>query len=269
MAKKRLPFDTTDAKEFAKEFEKLSYRFNTWEVWCDFVTSFACCISLTADRSDQGRFEDRSKRLNDTMKRYTEEERRVFTALAEITASALEKNPEQDFLGRMYMSLDFGSKWHGQFFTPWDVGYAMAKMTLTGNDAESKFKEQLYLSCMDPCCGAGCLLLASAAAYDHLYEGRRHQDDLLLVGQDLDPTVAMMCYIQLSLTGCAGYIAVGNSLTNPVAGTVLDPEMDGIENLWFTPMWFSPLWEFRRISHLLRKMEWQMAQQENEERRSG
>ena len=32
-----------------------------------------------------------------------------------------------------------------------------------------------------------------------------------------------MCYIQLSILGYAGYVAIGNSLTNPLGGTELFP----------------------------------------------
>ena len=249
---KRLPFDTADAKEFSKVFNHFAYRFSAWEVWCDFVTMFACSISVMVDREDRGRLESRIKMLETILNRYSEEERKSIVALAEITVAALEKNPEQDFLGRLYMSLDFGSKWHGQFFTPWHVAYMMAKMTITDAD-DDELKRQGYLSCMDPCCGAGCMLIAGAAAFNALGAERNHQEEMLFVGQDLDQIVALMCYIQLSLLGCAGYVAVGNSLTNPVGGTILDPSMKDGGELWFTPMWFSPLWELRRIWHRLQK----------------
>lgn len=64
---------------------------------------------------------------------------------------------------------------------------------------------------------------------------------LLVVAQDIDETVALMCYIQLSLLGVAGYVKVGNSLTEPMTGN------DNKENYWFTPMYFSNVWVLRRI----------------------
>lgn len=57
----------------------------------------------------------------------TEEEMKSLEALTEITVSALADNPRRDFLGELYMSLDFGSSFHGQFFTPWNIAYMMAK----------------------------------------------------------------------------------------------------------------------------------------------
>lgn len=112
---KRIAFDTPDAKEFVQTFDSLSQRHNPWTVWSDFVTMHACVLSLTFDRTERQRFEKRAKELQETLKRYTEQELTVFDRLLEITAKSLEQNPKQDFLGRLYMSLDFGSQWHGQF----------------------------------------------------------------------------------------------------------------------------------------------------------
>ena len=68
-----------------------------------------------------------------------------------------------------------------------------------------------------------------------------YQNHLLVVAQDIDETVALMCYIQLSLLGVAGYVKVGNSLTEPIT------DNDNKENYWFTPMYFSNVWVLRRI----------------------
>lgn len=60
-----------------------------------------------------------------------------------------------------------------------------------------------------------------------------------------------MCYIQLSLLGCAGYICIGNTITNPLVGHVLFPqEMEGQE-LWITPTFQSNVWAWRRLFHSL------------------
>ena len=60
-----------------------------------------------------------------------------------------------------------------------------------------------------------------------------------------------MCFIQLSLLGCPGYVVIGNSLTNPVAGEPLAPmEMPGQE-LWCTPMFYTPEWNYRRFCMMM------------------
>lgn len=127
---------------------------------------------------------------------------------------SLEKNPEQDFLGAMFMELNLGNLHSGQVFTP-----------------------------HDSCCGSGTLLISSANTIKAQLckEGMNYQNHLFVVAQDIDQTVAQMCYIQLSLLGIAGFVKVGNSLTNPVMPG------DSNENYWFTPMYFSNIWHTRRM----------------------
>ena len=57
-----------------------------------------------------------------------------------------------------------------------------------------------------------------------------------------------MCYLQISLLGVAGYVKVGNSLTDPITSD------DTLENYWFTPMYFSDIWETRRTIQRIRSV---------------
>lgn len=74
-----------------------------------------------------------------------------------------------------------------------------------------------------------------------------YQRSVLFVGQDIDEVVAKMCYIQISLLGCPGYVVVGNSLSEPVCGTTIEPDYKKPENIWFTPLYFTDVWTLRRI----------------------
>ena len=250
---KRVVFDTQEAKEFTKVFAQFCSRRSAWSAWSDYITLTACSISVVVDHSPE-RFKERSSLLQTTMDRYTEEEIAQFDAMNTILMDGMTKNPQQDFLGRLYMSLDFGSTWHGQYFTPWEVSYMMAKMTLATNPKQAADKP--YFSVCDNACGSGCLLIATAAAYTDLTrENGRYDQDVLFVGQDMDPVVAKMCYIQRSLLGCAGYVAVGNSLTTAVKGPDLFPSIGEGGELWFTPMWFTPVWQGRRdLAYLKAKL---------------
>ena len=62
----------------------------------------------------------------------------------------------------------------------------------------------------------------------------------------------MMCYIQLSLLGCPGYVHVGNTLTDPMTGSTLFG--DGKPSTWYTPMFFRDVWEHRRAIAMLEHM---------------
>lgn len=225
-------------KEFIKLFNKLTYKHSSWEVWKDFVTIFACAISNAVDKTY---FNEREKLYLQTIKKYDENERMIFPELAAQTVSALDRNTEQDFLGNIYMNLGLGNKSTSQFFTPYHICQLMAEMTLD-NIAE-EVREKGYISMNDPTCGAGATLIAGInTARKHLEkEHINFQNHILIVAQDIDFTVAMMCYIQISLLGVAGYVKVGNSLTEPIC------ENDTDENYWFTPMFFSPVWNARRI----------------------
>lgn len=237
-------------KEFIKLFKKLTYKHSSWEVWKDFVTMFACAISNAVDKSY---YDVREEAYLQAINKYDENERAIFPELVAQTVLALEKNPEQDFLGNIYMNLGLGSKSTSQFFTPYHICQLMAEMTL-GNIAE-EVREKGYISMNDPTCGAGATLIAGInTAKKHLEkEHINFQNHILIVAQDIDFTVAMMCYIQISLLGVAGYVKVGNSLAEPIC------ENDTDENYWFTPMFFSPVWNarrmFKKVDSLTRKEE--------------
>lgn len=113
----------------------------------------------------------------------------------------------------------------------------------TTDDTVKKVEQDGYISINDPCCGAGATLIAGIhAARKQLEKANlNYQNHLLVVAQDIDETVALMCYIQLSLLGVAGYVKVGNSLTEPMT------DNDNKENYWFTPMYYSNVWVLRRI----------------------
>lgn len=103
----------------------------------------------------------------------------------------------------------------------------------------------VYVTISDPCCGAGANLIAAINTVRHKLEkvDLNYQNHILIVGQDIEEVVALMCYLQISMLGVAGYIKVGNTLTNPISSA------DTMENYWFTPMYFSDVWHTRRIIH--------------------
>ena len=179
---------TTHEKHFAQVF--LSLTCNQWQAWCDFVEFFAISLANATENDPKVRSR-REARYAAIAEGYTESELAKSKTLCSITVEALEDNPQQDFLGELYMGLDFGSSWHGQFFTPWNISYLMACMTF----GKSTIPESGYLSVCDPACGAGCMLIAAAAAYQN--EGpapRNYQTDIMFAAQDVDRVVAMMCY---------------------------------------------------------------------------
>ena len=216
----------------------MTNRYRAWDVWRDFITMFACSLSNPLDKEHRDK---REALYLEIIKKYNKQEQELFPELAAQTVLALEENPEQDFLGSIFMSLNLGNESNGQFFTPYHVCELMAEVTM--DNTVQKVEQDGYISINDPCCGAGATLIAAIhAARKRLEKANlNYQNHVLIVAQDVDSTVALMCYIQLSLLGVAGMIKIGNSLTEPITNK------DSTENYWFTPMYFSPIWTARRL----------------------
>lgn len=228
--------------EFAKKLLHLSDRYHSWQIWSDFITIFAVTLSNAVDHRY---FTEREEMYHKIRAKYSEKEFNRFPELIADTVLAFEENPEQDFLGGMYMELELGNHGIGQFFTPYDVCRCMAEVTCT--NVVEQIEQSGYITLNDCACGAGATLIAGLNTIR-----RRLQDagsplswnnHVLVSAQDIDFVTGMMCYIQLSLLGCAGYIKIGNTITDPMATN------DDKSKYWYTPYYFSDVWHYRRVFH--------------------
>lgn len=226
-------------KKFLDTFRQLTYAHRPWEVWSDLIVMTACAISNAVDKTH---YEQRENRYLSIIKKYTKAEQNIFPDLCACITLALEDNQEQDFLGKMFMALNFGNTSNGQFFTPYSVCQLMSEIVT--NDVEEKIEQQGYISICDSCCGAGATIIAAANSIKKKLENRRHplnyQNHVFVVAQDIDEIVGLMCYIQISLLGLAGYVKIGNSLTDPIT------DSDDCKNYWYTPLYFADTWVMRR-----------------------
>ena len=214
-AKKPPPPPQTPAeikKQFQKTIQQLSYTRHTWQAWQDFTELAALSIAQSTAYS-----EDREQTYMRTIGRYTHKEAQLIPKLLALTIEALEIQ-HHDFLGSMFMELELGSKWHGQFFTPYNVCKMMAQMTTSAKE----FEEDNIVSMMEPAVGAGAIVIALC---DHLRDiGINYQRQLKITARDADYIACCMCYIQLSLLGCSAIVIHGNTLTNEH------------NNIWITPI---------------------------------
>lgn len=105
-------------KEFIKVFQELCYSRSSWQVWADLMAAMACTLANSVDRT-LPRHTAREKEYAECIDRLggVEKPAKCFAIVVE----ALEHNPDQDFLGKLYMSLELGNHWKGQFFTPYNV----------------------------------------------------------------------------------------------------------------------------------------------------
>lgn len=237
--------------EFQKVFNKLCQTKSAWQAWSDFVEMSAIAISNACEYRIQVK-QEREERYLNIIGGYGKSEQQLFPELLSILVASLEREPEQDFLGEMFMALELGSHWKGQFFTPYSLCKAMAKINI--QDVEEKIKEKGYVSINDPACGAGATLIAARNALELAGIGGTQA---FFVGQDIDRVAGMMCYIQLSLLGCAGYVVIADTLTQPITGAMLLPKFTEEQDAWFMPLNFAePVWiarQYKEIKSIGRK----------------
>lgn len=235
----------TFRKDFVDTFGQLTRKLSPWEVWKDFVVMCSCSFSNVFDKTH---FDEREKLYMDTIKKYDKEDQAAFPKLLADTTMTLEVNPDQDFLGTIYTELGLVNKQHKQIFTPYDVSRLMAEIT-TANVMQD-VKEHGYFTLNDCCCGAGSTLIAGVNTIKRILEKQslNFQNHVLVAAQDIDLTVGLMCYLQLSLLGVAAYVKIDDAITKSMT------ENDTLENYWFTPMYFSEVWKTRRMIKQVEQM---------------
>ena len=181
---------------------------------------------------------------------YTKQEMLGFSELFAITTMALEENPDQDFLGHLYMGLELGNKNTGQFFTPFDVAKMCASVCGDIETIENEIERHHFAATHDCCIGGGAMMIGFASILRE--RGINYQRKVLFVGMDIDHTCCCMSYIQLSLLGCPGYIVCGDSLSQPLTGDTLFAPMD--RETFITPMYCAYDWDIRRRYHLMARV---------------
>ncbi len=234
-------------KEFFTRFKQLCYTRSSWQVWEDVIGMMACAIANSVEDRRTEIYMKREKEYSERLKRLGGDVQLPAEMFGIITM-ALEENPEQDFLGNMFMNLELGNHWKGQFFTPYCICQLMAE--ISAQETQEKIENNGWATYNDCACGAGATMIAASNAL----KNRKidYSNHALFIGQDIDRTAAQMCYIQLSLLGCAGYVVVANSLTNPIVGDALRPTPQDGQEFWFMPVYQNKIWRGRR---LCRKMD--------------
>lgn len=218
----------------------LTPKYGAHAVWRDFVSMTACAISNSVDGTNK---DDREERYMDTVSQYGKAELDLFAEMFALTVLALEEDPKQDFLGGIFEEMRLGNFARGQHFTPYHIAELMSIISLDGIDTEKQIEELGYISVNDPACGAGVMFIAFANA---LQDAKiNYQTDCLFVAEDIDLTAVQMCYIQLSLLGCPGYVVWHNSLV---------PEPYDKGHYWYTPFYFTEIWHQRRQITLLKNL---------------
>lgn len=221
---------TPEYKEIVKMFNDLTGSRSLWQVFNDCINMFAISIQNTFSYGQK--FEKNEKEYQRISSNYNENELiQVAHIFAKIIDMA-EVNPYRDLLGDLYMQLNMGSDALGQFFTPYNISYAMAQCCIDIDKAKSIIEEKGYITVNEPTVGGGANIIAFC---EYLHKNNiNYQNQCIIACQDLSRLTAQMCYIVLSLIGCSAVIKVADTLANPYTG-YYDEVHKGSE-IWTTPM---------------------------------
>ena len=218
-------------KKFQDLFGSLCGSRPKFTVWYDCIQVWAFTISNSCNYR-----QDREDAYLSIVGKYTKEEVNKMAELFAIIILALDENMQQDFLGELYMEYGFGDVKKGEFFTPYNIAYLMSEMIGDGRETTED-----YVTINEPACGSGVMIIA----YINKLIKDKHSPHLkaLIIANDSDPCIALMCYIQISLLGAAGYVCIQNTLIEPMVGEVLYPPKDA----FITPLFSHPIWQLRKI----------------------
>ena len=216
--------------QFEETFDSLCHKHPRFSVWNDCMHLWAYAIANCCDFR-----QDREEKYLGIVKRYSDSEALKISELLALLVQILEENREQDFLGQMYMDNGFGDFKKGQYFTPYNVACMTGAMVSDENEPGRG-----YAIVNDPASGSGVMLIAYINKL--IKDGHLPYVKAFIVANDSDPCIAMMCYVQLSLLGAAGYVCVRNTLTEPMTGKILSPPDDA----FITPLFYHPIWTMRR-----------------------
>lgn len=192
---------------FLKLLPKVSDHHDQRDIFCDACRIF--CLSLmgavTINCKEKDEIEKEYQRY---VTKYGNEGIHKISILLSYVVEALELK-RQDFLGHIYESLNATNTRNGQFLTPDSVARMMALITFQGEPP----KHGKIVKFNDCSCGAGALLIEAAEAF--ISQGGR-QGDLILFGEDIDPTACYITYTQFSLLGYPAVVTHQDTLAMKV-----------------------------------------------------
>lgn len=239
-----------DKNYFMKCFRIIANDRHYYTAWSEILELFAMSIinPLTkaiyqSEEKLKSIWDNRENRYLKIINSYSKEKQDLIPQMFACVVNEFENNPEQDLLGQIYMELGISSPVAGQFFTPYSVCQCMAEMSIDKKSLTKIIKEIGFATINDCACGGGATLIAGINTAARMFKRLNWQNHLFVVANDVDRICAYMCYIQLSLLGVAGYVTIGNALTEP---NVTDPN-----RILYTPMYFNEVWSGRRLFHAM------------------
>ena len=226
---------TNNKKEFFKKLQGLSRSRSPHRVFSDWLEIAAISMHQLPYHSGDLARDDTFERLEQSymrsIKPYGREELTVFSEMLMIVISSLGSGMGySDFLGEIAGEAELLNKGGGQFFTPYHLCRAIAKMTL--GDVYQSVREKGIITVCEPAVGSGSLVIASAEEIDmQAIDPRAHvQFDCTDISRD----AFNMAYIQLSALGLQSVVRHGNTLSNEYWEHRPTPQLQMFEQ-WLAP----------------------------------
>lgn len=221
------PVRRQHTKTLVKLFESIANRYSTWQVFTDFLELGAIAFSNAVDLAQR---DEREKAYLRTIGKYAPDEQKLFPQILGALTLALE-DEKTDVLGQVFMELNLGNKWAGQFFTPQDIADMMALMAIDKAFAGAEIRKKGYITLSEPAVGGGAMVIGACKAL--LAAGINYQKHLHVTAVDVDEKAVHMAYLQLSLLHVPAVIVHGNTLSLQEWGT------------WYTPAHIMGGWSSR------------------------
>ena len=197
-----------------KMMDRGTYRVDRHRFLSDIFECGACAIS---NQFDFPRAAQREERYIQIMNTYEPEMRNLIVEIfAEIyTLLTQQINPSvgfADYLGELYMKSETSNKKSGQFFTPYNLSKACAKVIFTDAEVEEHIKEDKIMTVLEPACGSGGMVLAATDVLYNEYHFN-YSRNMVVFCSDIDSRCCHMAYLQLALAGIPAVIKQQNTLT--------------------------------------------------------
>lgn len=196
-------------KDIIKIIKGIAGTYSEYEVFSDWVKCSAIAIDNQLNFFHDKVWQDRENTYLGIMKKYTEAERMQFVKMLAMLTETFD-DYMSDVLGEIYMEAGMGSKATGQFFTPFHLSEATARMALK-NEVESFDGRKITVN--EPSTGGGGMVIAAAKVLKD--NGINYQQYMDVVAQDLDWKGVYMTYLQCSLLGIPAIVVQGDSLAEP------------------------------------------------------
>ena len=142
-------------KKIIKTIQSMSGSYAPYNIFSDWVEMSALAIQNTCCINHDKIWQDREKQYLDIAKKYSSEELSLMVRMLAWLTDELEEE-YSDVLGSIYMEGGMGSKYTGQFFTPFHLSELCARMSV---NLENLPKEG-HISLNEPSCGGGGMIIA-------------------------------------------------------------------------------------------------------------